>query len=81
MRLTILKIIYLLVALSGLIGTLKIVIATIYLTAVSNINMVLIFSLGCLSLMVIWAGFYGFYELVKMSDAQKTNVIHVAFTR
>jgi hypothetical protein len=76
MRLTILKSFYLLVGLAGIVGTIIIVLKVIYLTSISNLEMVLIFSLACLSLTIIWAGFYGFFELYKVPDMPKTNIIH-----
>jgi hypothetical protein len=79
MRFTILKLVYLLVGLAGIVGTVMIILKVISLTSISNLEMVLVFSLGCISLLVMWAGFYGFHEMTKLPDEQKRNVIHSSY--
>jgi hypothetical protein len=76
MRSTILKSVYLLVGIAGMVGTVIIILKVINLPSISDLEMVLIFSLGCLSLWVMWAGFYGLRELTRIPDKQKTSIIH-----
>lgn len=59
------KFLYLLSGIAGLSGALIITFKVINLASISSLNMVLIFGAACLSLVVMRAGFYGFFELIK----------------
>jgi hypothetical protein len=54
---------YLLVGLAGLVSTVIIILKVINLPSISNLGMVYRFGIACFSLVVMRAGFNGFYEL------------------
>jgi hypothetical protein len=54
---------YLLVGLTGLVSTVIIILKVINLPSISNLGMVFRFVIACFSLVVMRAGFNGFYQL------------------
>ena len=63
MSLAIMKFVYLLIGITGLVGSVIIIFKVIRLASISNFDMILIFVIGCVSLAVMHAGFRGFFEI------------------
>ena len=78
MGLALLKFIYLFIGFTGLAGTLYITLKVISPGSISNLNMVLVFGLACLSLAVMYAGMYGFLRIVKDSRRRNVNTSHTS---
>jgi hypothetical protein len=76
MGLLLLKTIYLLTGLTGLAGTLFIIIKVINSGSISNFNMVLVFGLACLTIAIMYAGLYGFARVDSDSERQPVNTSH-----
>jgi hypothetical protein len=68
LRSTLILFIYLLIGITGMAGSVFIIIKVINLTSISIITMVLLFVIEGISLAAIRSGFYGFYEVIKESD-------------
>jgi hypothetical protein len=74
--LILLKFIYLITGMTGLAGTLYIIVRVVSTDSVSNLNMVLIFGLACLTIAITYAGLYGFTRLRRDSYRPKVNTSH-----
>jgi hypothetical protein len=74
-----LKLFYVLVIVSGMAGVIISIFKTIFLTSISNFDMVFIFGIACISIGAICAGVSGLHKMKIESRGQKLNLTKTNF--